>query len=237
MAGRPRRARAQRLPPDAAPAARRGAAGAAAGGEELSLAAHVGVDALSPELQEGAGGLLRPFAYLACPEFDAWLQAQRERLEEAGELQRALALVASDEGYAHPDYQRRIVEGGADDSRCTTLFGPGWPGQRQRVLRNRVVREWAGREAQVPSPPPPPDTIGTTLALPGLVDAPYAMPESSAMVPTRDTTGDLEEMDMPASGAAMARIKAVLPAGRIVEEMMAEARRPLRHPGELDAEA
>ena len=146
-------------------------------------------------------------------------------------------LVASKEAYAHDCYKQRIVEGGADDSRFTTLFGPEWPGQRQRVLRNRVVREWAGREEQVPVPPPPLDTVNTTVLFPGVVGQVYTMPKFSAFVPTRDTQGDFEEMDMPASGASMARIKSVQPAGLIVEEMMEGARRLLLRPEELDAEA
>ncbi len=146
-------------------------------------------------------------------------------------------LVASVESHAHPGYKQRIVEGGADDSRFTTLFGPEWPEQRQRVLRNRVVREWAGREDRVPSPPPEPEFIGTTLMAPGVVGQPYPMPKFSAFVPHCETKGDLEEMDMPASGASMARIQSILPVRDIVEGMMEGARHLLQHPAELDDEA
>ncbi len=98
------------------------------GTELLSLAEGVGVDVLEAgrtggtELAEGA--LLGPFDFSDCPDFDAWLQVQRQRLEgihqralrdrvagleEAGDWQRALALVEqalartpTDEGW----YQR-----------------------------------------------------------------------------------------------------------------------------------
>jgi enoyl-[acyl-carrier protein] reductase II len=146
-------------------------------------------------------------------------------------------LVASEESFAHPGYKQRLVAGGADDSRFTTLFGPEWPGQRQRVLRNRVVREWAGREERLPTPPPGPATIGLTAMFPVVVGAPYPMPKFSALVPHRETQGDLEEMDMPASGASMARIQDILPARVIVEQMMEGARHLLQHPAELDDEA
>jgi hypothetical protein len=85
-------------------------------------------------------------------------------------------LVASQEAYAAQEYKRRLVESTDGDTVIQRIFGPEWPGQPQRVLRNRVVAEWAGREGQIPSPPPPPATIGTTL----LFDQQYVMPRFSA---------------------------------------------------------
>ncbi|MCP3098296.1 nitronate monooxygenase [Myxococcus sp. K15C18031901] len=145
-------------------------------------------------------------------------------------------MVASVEAYAHPGYKQRLVEGDARDSDVTTLFGPEWPGQRQRVLRNRVVREWAGREDRAPTTPSEP--IGATRLVPGVEggDTPYAMPRFSAFVPTPDTTGDLDEMDLPASGASMARIESILPAGQLVVEMMEGAHRLLANPYELETD-
>jgi enoyl-[acyl-carrier protein] reductase II len=133
-------------------------------------------------------------------------------------------MVASVEAYAHPGYKQRLVEGGEDDSRFTTLFGPEWSGQRQRVLRNRVVHEWAGREERRSTPPLPPATIGTTVLFPGVANVPYVMPKFSAFAPTPDTQGDLEEMDMPAGGESMERIHDILPASQIVTGMMDAAR-------------
>lgn len=133
-------------------------------------------------------------------------------------------LVASVEAYAHPGYKQRLVDARESDSRFTTLFGPEWPDQPQRVLRNRVVKEWAGKEDQVPVPPPPPAIIGNTTLFPGVFNAPYVMPKFSAIVPTPDTTGDLEEMDMPAGSESVQRIASILPAAQIVTSMMEGAR-------------
>ena len=80
----------------------------------------------------------------------------------------------------------------------TTLFGPEWPGAPVRVLRNRVVNEWAGREDQIPFPPPRPLLIGRTK----FAGLPYPLPRFSAMLPTPDTQGDLEEMALAAGSAA-----------------------------------
>jgi hypothetical protein len=61
-----------------------------------------------------------------------------------------------------------------------------------RALRNRVVNEWAGRESEVPLIPPRRLVIGRTR----FAGLPYPMPKLSAILPTRDTRGDFEEMAM-----------------------------------------
>ena len=138
-------------------------------------------------------------------------------------------LLASIEANAHPEYKRRLVEAKGRATNHTTMFGPEWPGQRMHVLRNRVVEEWAGREDQIPSPPPPPNLIGHTTLMPYSVPGgmPYEMPKFSAMLPTVDTTGDFEEMCMPA-GEGVKSIKEIKPAAQIVREMIDEARSVLQ---------
>ena len=132
-------------------------------------------------------------------------------------------LVASTEAYAHQEYKRRIVSATGASTVITTMFGPEYPDRPYRVLRNRVVNEWAGRESQIPNPPPPPATIGTTVLFPLTFPQPYTMPKFSAIVPTPDTAGDFEEMGLPAGADSVKLIKRIQPAGEIVLEMMAEA--------------
>jgi enoyl-[acyl-carrier protein] reductase II len=128
------------------------------------------------------------------------------------------------ESYAHDEYKRRVLAAKTPDAGViTTMFGPEWPGAPLSVLRDRVVNEWAGREDQIPSPPPPPAVIGNTLFAGG----PYAMPKFSVILPTRDTTGDFEEMCWTAGLTSAARINQVLPAAQIISEMVAGARRIL----------
>lgn len=143
-------------------------------------------------------------------------------------------LVASTEAYAHDEYKRRLVEAHGHATAVTTAFGPEYPGVPYRVLRNRVVRQWAGREEEIPSPPPPPAVIGTTVLFPATFRAPYVMPKFSAVVPTPDTQGDFEEMGMPAGEESVKRIHDIRPAGEIVAEMMATARHLIE--AELGAE-
>ena len=123
-------------------------------------------------------------------------------------------LVASTEAYAHPEYKRRIVASDGTDTVKTTLFGPEWPRAEVRVLRNRVVDEWAGREEEISFPPPRPLLIGRTK----FAGLPYPLPKFSAMLPTPDTRGNLEEMAL-AAGPAAAHVNEVLPAATIVREL------------------
>jgi enoyl-[acyl-carrier protein] reductase II len=130
-------------------------------------------------------------------------------------------LVASDEAYAHDTYKARIVASDGADTVKTTIFGPEWPKVTVRVMRNRVVDQWAGREPDIPLVPPPPAVIGTTI----FAGAAYAMPKFSAILPTPDTRGDFEEMAL-AAGDGAGRIDKILPAGEIVRQLMAPPSAP-----------
>jgi enoyl-[acyl-carrier protein] reductase II len=127
-------------------------------------------------------------------------------------------LVASTEAYAHPEYKRRIVASDGSDTVKTTLFGPEWPSASLRVLRNRVVNEWAGHEDAVPFPPPRPLLIGRTK----FAGLPYPLPRFSAMLPTPDTRGDFEEMAL-AAGSGAGDVDEILPVASIVRELSREA--------------
>jgi NAD(P)H-dependent flavin oxidoreductase YrpB (nitropropane dioxygenase family) len=144
-------------------------------------------------------------------------------------------LVASTEAYANAEYKRRIVAAKGEDTVITTMFGPEYPDRPYRVLRNRVVNQWAGREDQIPNPPPPPAVIGQTVLFPLTLRVPYTMPKFSVILPTPDTTGDFEEMGMAAGQESIQRIYDVKPAAQIVVEMMREARQRLHDALEDDA--
>lgn len=136
-------------------------------------------------------------------------------------------LVASTEAYAHAEYKRRLTQASGHATAITTAFGPEYPNVPYRLLRNRVVSAVAGHEDEIPNPPPPPATIGSTVLFPFTLRVPYTMPKFSAVIPTPDTVGDFEEMGMPAGEESVKLIKTIKPAAQIVAEMMAEARRLL----------
>ena len=129
-------------------------------------------------------------------------------------------MVATQEANVHDEYKRRIVTATETDTIVTTLFGPEWPDTPARVLRNRIVNEWAGREKEIVHTTNQSQSIGRTL----LGGEEYIMPKFSAFPPTPETTGDFEEMMMVA-GESSGLVKEIRPAGEIVHEMMEEARR------------
>jgi hypothetical protein len=87
------------------------------------------------------------------------------------------------------------------------------------------MREWQGREDQHTTPPPP-ARIGqhrfAVYTVPGGV--PYEMPKFSLMLPTRDTTGDFEEMALLAGAESSPLVTRVQKASEIVVEMGEAAR-------------
>ena len=127
-------------------------------------------------------------------------------------------LVASAEAYAHAEYKNRIVAAEVADVTRTHLFGPEWPDQPMKVIRNRVVSEWTGRDTKTPPSPNPPQSIGSTL----LSGQEYLLPKFSAIPPTPDTSGDFEEMCL-AAGESAGLVKEIKPAATIIKEMMDEA--------------
>lgn len=128
-------------------------------------------------------------------------------------------LLASREANVHEEYKRRLLAAAVRDTVVTTLFGPEWPDSPARVLRNRVVNEWAGREDEAAYTPDPARSIGQTL----MGGEEYIMPKFSALLPTPETTGDFEEM-MLVAGESAGLVKEIQPAAEIVREMMDEAR-------------
>jgi enoyl-[acyl-carrier protein] reductase II len=183
----------------------------AGGGTPTSLARLLPdiIDAVAPRIVLAAGGIA-----------DAHTLQSALKLGAEGAWV-GTRMMASTEAYCHDEFKRRIVAAGKDDTAITTMFGPEWPGAPLRAIRNRVVNEWAGREAEIPVPPPPPATIGTTL----LFGSPYVMPKFSVILPTPDTSGDFEEMCMPAGSASAPLVKSVQPAAEIIADMVRGARR------------
>lgn len=129
-------------------------------------------------------------------------------------------MAATQEANSHDEYKRRLVAATEADTVVTTLFGPEWPDAPARVLRNRVVDEWAGREREVVYNTDPPQSIGRTL----LGGEEYVMPKFSAFPPMPETVGDFEEM-MLLGGESAGLVNEIRPAGEIVRAMMEEARR------------
>ncbi len=128
--------------------------------------------------------------------------------------------LASEEAHAHAEYKARVLAANIGDTVVTTLFGPEWPEQPMRVIRNRVVTEWAGREREASLAAGRFGAIGTTL----MGGERIPLPKFSALLPTPHTEGDFDEMGLTA-GESAGRIGKVLSAGDIVRAMAGEAQR------------
>jgi NAD(P)H-dependent flavin oxidoreductase YrpB (nitropropane dioxygenase family) len=139
--------------------------------------------------------------------------------------------VASEEAYAHEGYKGRLVEAQKPDTVITRLFGPELPCEPYRVLRTQVVDANLANEDELCDDPPHGPPIGTTVLFPFTFKVPYVMPQFSAVVPTPDTVGDLEQMGLPAS-EAVHKIGSIKPAARIITDMMLEALESLADAGD-----
>ncbi len=115
------------------------------------------------------------------------------------------------------------------------MFGKNVPDFNPvRTLRNRVVREWVEREADVPADTSGLPVIGSTI----LGGEPVEMRKFSFLVPMRGlTSGDLEEM-MLLGGQSVGLIHAIAPAATAVAEMTEQATAMLgRYGGETPGHA
>jgi nitronate monooxygenase len=128
-------------------------------------------------------------------------------------------LVASLESGAHDVYKRGIVEAAAEDSIETDIFEIGWPGRRERVLRNATTEAWE-RE---PEPRVRPlDRPVEIIARRQLADGELELPRWFVDTPNAGDEGAVGEMALYA-GPAAGLIHEVLPAAEIVRRLAAEA--------------
>jgi len=128
--------------------------------------------------------------------------------------------VATAESAAHDGYKERLVAADPAETVRTAMFGPERPDfNPMRVLRNRVVAEWADRVDEIPSDTSTLPVIGQTV----LGGQTIEMHKFSNLVPMRNlTTGALEEMAFLA-GQGVGLVRSVEPAAAVVAAMTADA--------------
>ncbi|GAB4202539.1 MAG: enoyl-[acyl-carrier-protein] reductase FabK [Roseiflexaceae bacterium] len=136
-------------------------------------------------------------------------------------------MLASQEAFLHALVKQRIVEAQVHDTARTLIFGPEFPDAATRALRNRVVREWEGRD----NPPPyhgiPPEQL-PVVGQTSLYGIPAPLVRFTSFPASPDATGDfIEEIGLLA-GESTGLIHDLKPARQIVHEMMNEARKIIR---------
>jgi NAD(P)H-dependent flavin oxidoreductase YrpB (nitropropane dioxygenase family) len=132
-------------------------------------------------------------------------------------------LLASFEAYAHPQYKDRVVAAGVEDTARHLIFGPEFPDASTRGLRNRIVREWQGRD----QPPPYTDSGLPVIGQACLYGQEFPMKRFCGFPPTPDFTGDLEEMSLLA-GESVGQTKRLMSAASVIDEMMNGAEAVIR---------
>jgi nitronate monooxygenase len=124
----------------------------------------------------------------------------------AAGVQLGTAFLVAEEAQTHPTFVDRVLAASASDTVITDRFTIGWPGRRHRVLAHPVAV----------GPRQPSTFIGRTT----ISGRHYVVPRYSAAVPTRATSGRIEEMVMYC-GTSCERVTATEPAHKLVARLAA----------------
>ena len=129
--------------------------------------------------------------------------------------------LAAQEAEAHDSYKARVLSADVGDTAILSIYGPEWPDQPMRAIANDGARVALGREAEAIAEAKD-QTIGSTV----LNGQTIPLPRYSAILPTRDFDGDIEQACLTA-GQSAGNIGEILPAGEIVRRMTSEAKAAL----------
>jgi NAD(P)H-dependent flavin oxidoreductase YrpB (nitropropane dioxygenase family) len=161
------------------------------------------VDAVSPTPVAAAGGIVDARGIAAVLALGAQAAVLGTRF------------LATTESRAHPEYKRKLIEAGAEDTVRTILFGHGWPYAPVRTLKTAFVEEWLGNEARGQESRPDEPVIGHTTI--GGQDMPVL--RFMGMPPNADSKGDIELRSLLA-GQGVGRIDNIKSAEEIVRELV-----------------
>jgi len=135
-------------------------------------------------------------------------------------------LLASFEANAHPQYKDRVVAAGVGDTARHLIFGPELPDASTRGLRNRIVREWEGRDHPAPYQVVP-DSELPVIGQARFYGQEFPMKRFCGFPPTPEFKGDLDEMSLLA-GESVGQTKRLMSAASIIDEMMNDAEEVIR---------
>jgi NAD(P)H-dependent flavin oxidoreductase YrpB (nitropropane dioxygenase family) len=125
--------------------------------------------------------------------------------------------LASREAEAHDAYKDRVLSADVGDTAILSIYGPEWPGQAMRAIVNDGARVALGQETEAIG-----DAKGRIIGSTVLNGQTIPVPRYSAILPTRDFSGDIEQACLTA-GQSAGNIDEILPAGEIVRLMTREA--------------
>lgn len=125
--------------------------------------------------------------------------------------------LASKEAEAHDAYKGRVLAADVGDTAILSIYGPEWPDQLMRAIVNDGARAALGRETEATK-----DAEGQFIGSTVLNGQTVPVPRYSAILPTPDFDGDIEQACLTA-GQSAGNIDEILPASEIVRRMTAEA--------------
>ena len=129
--------------------------------------------------------------------------------------------LASREAEAHGTYKDRVLSADVGDMAILSIYDPEWPDQAMRAIVNDGARIALGRESEAIR-----DAEGQIIGSTVLNSQTIPVPRYSAILPTRDFDGDIEQACLTA-GQSAGNIDEILPAGEIVRRMTSEAKAAL----------
>jgi NAD(P)H-dependent flavin oxidoreductase YrpB (nitropropane dioxygenase family) len=129
--------------------------------------------------------------------------------------------LASQEADAHDAYKDRVLSADVGDTAILSIYGPEWPGQAMRAIVNDGARVALGRGREAIG-----DAEGQIIGSTILNGQTIPVPRYSAILPTRDFDGDIEQACLTA-GQSAGNIGEILSAGEIVRRMTSEAKAAL----------
>jgi NAD(P)H-dependent flavin oxidoreductase YrpB (nitropropane dioxygenase family) len=129
--------------------------------------------------------------------------------------------LASQEAEAHDAYKDRVLSADVGDTAILSIYGPEWPGQAMRAIVNDGAGVALGREPEAIG-----DAEGQIIGSTVLNGQTIPVPRYSAILPTRDFDGDIEQACLTA-GQSAGNIDEILAAGEIVRRMTSEAKAAL----------
>ncbi|WP_308911160.1 NAD(P)H-dependent flavin oxidoreductase [Pseudokordiimonas caeni] len=133
--------------------------------------------------------------------------------------------LASVEAEAHADYKAHVVTADVGDTAILSVYGPEWPDQPMRTILNEGARAAVGREKAAVK-----EAAGQVIGTMRMGGETVPVPRYSALLPTRDFEGDIEQTCLTA-GQSAGNIAEILPAAEIVRRMTDEAASILRRLG------
>ena len=165
------------------------------------------VDAVAPTLVLAAGGIADGRGVAAALSLGAdgvWVGTR---------------MVATREADTAPGYEQRLVAASAEQSVLTHVYGRDVPHFNPfRVLENDTIRSYAEREHEAPNDPMAQPLLGEM----DVAGMPFPLHQFGSFVPMSTTTGDLDQMPLPA-GQGVGLINDLPSAGEVIERMMADA--------------